>query len=171
MASTETIRRPTVRIQPAARKALLTLHVVTAVSLVGIALVLAILGAAGLGGAAPETVYPAMHQMARAALAPVAVVAVVVGVVQALLTGYGLLRHWWVTAKLVVTSLLAAVAVLVVVPGLGRASAAATSHVEAVNDAQRLVSVVTPSVALALLVLMAALGVVKPGRRRRAGGR
>lgn len=74
-------------------------------------------GIAGLGEPAPETVYPAMYTVARFALVPLAVAALATGLLQVLVTGNGLRRHWWATAKLVITVVLATVAVFVVVPG------------------------------------------------------
>lgn len=146
---------------------MLTFHIATAAGLVGVSLVILTLGIAGLGDAGPETVYPAMHTVAQFALVPLALVALATGLLQVFVTGYGLTRHWWVTAKLVITVLLAGVAVFVVVPGLGRASEAATALSGGVTGAQRLTSVVTPAIALGLFVLSVGLGVFKPGRRRR----
>ena len=166
----ETPSAPGAALSQRSRNALLTLHLVTAVGLVGVDLVLLVLGISGVRGATPATVYPAMHSVAAAALAPLAVVALGTGVLQALLSRYGLVKHWWVSAKLVITSLLTGLVLLVVIPGLGRAAAAATGPAPEhyLTDAQRTVFVVTPSTALVLLLLMAGLGVFKPGRQRRA---
>jgi hypothetical protein len=154
------------RASPRSRKALLTLHIATAAGLVGVSVVILALGIAGLGEPAPETVYPAMHTVARFALVPLAVAALATGLLQVIVTGYGLRRHWWATAKLVITVALAVVAVFVVVPGLGRAAEAATTPSAGVTSAQQLTSVVTPAIALGLFLLSVGLGVFKPGRRR-----
>jgi hypothetical protein len=151
------------------RKALLTAHLVTAVGTVGVSVVLAVLGTAGLRGADPATIYPAMHLVAVRVLIPLVIAALVTGVLQALLASYGLLRHGWVTAKLAITVALAAVALLVAVPGLGRAAEAATAGHE-VPAAQQIVSTVAPSSALVLLVVAAGLGIFRPGHRVSAGG-
>lgn len=146
---------------------MLTIHIATAAGLVGVSMVILALGIAGLGEP-PETVYPAMYTVARFALVPLAVAALATGLLQVLVTGYGLRRHWWATAKLVITIVLAAVAVFVVVPGLGRAAEAATTPSASVTGAQQLTSVVTPAIALGLFLLTVGLGVFKPGRRRRS---
>lgn len=156
------------RLTPRWRKVVLTVHVATAVGLIGVDLVVLSLGISGLRGSDPATVYPAMHTVASTVLAPMAILALAVGVVQGLLGRYGLFRHWWVTAKLVVTTALTALVLAVVVPGLGRAADSATGlSAEALTDGQRAAFVVTPSVTFVLLVLMVVLGMYKPTRRRR----
>lgn len=155
------------RLSPRARKALLTAHVATAVGLIGADLVLLALGISGARGADPETVYPAMRLVAAAVLAPLALSALGIGVLQGLLGPYGLVRHGWVATKLVITTALTGLVLLVVVPGLGQAADAATGSLpqEYLTDSQRVMFAVTPSVALALLVLMVVLGMYKPGSR------
>jgi hypothetical protein len=139
-------------------------HLVTAVGMVGVSIVLVVLGVAGLRGTDPATVYPAMHLVAMGALTPLVVAALATGVLQALLTGYGLVRTWWVTVKLAITVAFTGVALLVAVPGLARAAEAATSPGQEVAVAQQVVSTVTPSAAMLLLLLAAGLGVFRPGR-------
>lgn len=167
MTATEHALSAGLRLSPRARQALLTFHLVTGVGLAGVALVEIVLGVSGLAGAAPETIYPAMALVARTALAPLALLALATGVLQAVLTGHGLFRHGWVTTKLLVTALLAGVAVLVAAPGLGRAAEAATAADQQVTAVQQVIATATPTIALLLLLLNAALGVVRPGRRRR----
>ena len=90
---------------PSARKALLALHVATSVGLMGAVaafLVLAILGAAPGGGLA-VAVYPAMDILARFLILPLTWVALGVGILQSLATRWGLVRHWWVVAKLILS--------------------------------------------------------------------
>lgn len=147
------------------RKALLTVHIAAAAGLVGVSVVILALGIAGMGTTAPETIYPAMHTVAQFVLVPLGLTALATGVLQAFVTGYGLTRYWWVTTKLVITTLLTAVALFVVVPGLGRAADAAVSSAD-ITAAQQLSTVVTPAIALTLFVLSTGLGVFKPGRRR-----
>ncbi len=153
------------QLSPRGRKTLLAAHLLSAVGLAGVALVEISLGVAGLRGAEPETVYPAMAQIAWTALVPLALLALGTGVAQALLTGFGLFRQWWVTVKLGVTALLAVVALAVAAPGLGRAADAATAVGQGVTQAQQVVATVTPSLALLLLILNAVLGLFQPGPR------
>jgi hypothetical protein len=155
------------RVSERLRKTLLTAHLISAVGLVGLAIALSVLGLAGMAGADPETIYPAMHLLARAVLVPLGIVAFVIGVTQAVLTGYGLMRHRWVTAKIGILGLLVTVAITMAVPGLGRAADAATTPGVEVAAAQQITAIATPTAALVLFVVAASLGVFKPGRRRR----
>ena len=68
------------------RKPLLTVHVATAVSVLGTDLVLLVLGISSVRGADPQTMYPAAHLVAGWLLAPHAVVALGTGVLLGLLT-------------------------------------------------------------------------------------
>ena len=156
-------RARTRALPPTWRKLLLTLHIAAAAGLIGADLVLLTLGIAGLRGSDPVTIYPAMSTLAGWVLAPLAVIALITGVLQAVLSAYGLFRFWWVTIKLTITTLLAGLVLFVLVPGLGKVADAAGSPADAsVTDTQRLVYVIVPSVAITLVVLMVGLGVFKP---------
>jgi hypothetical protein len=149
------------------RKLLLTGHVAVSVSLLGTAVILLGLGVAGLRGADPRTVYPAAHLVAAWVIAPLAVLALGSGVLQAVLTGWGLRTHWWVTTKLAITASTAAVVIFLLEPRLAATSAAAMAG-DTFATAERLPLVIAPAIAAALLVLNVALGVYKPGRRQRS---
>ena len=83
------------RLTPRGRKALLTLHVATAVGWLGVDLVQLTLGAAGLTGHRPDVVYPAIGLIGQVLFVPLSVLVWVVGVVSAAVTPWGLLRHRW----------------------------------------------------------------------------
>lgn len=147
------------------------MHVATSVGLVGADLALLTLGISGRSGTDPSTIYPAMRLVATAVIAPLAILALGSGLLLATRSGWGLLRYWWVTIKLAVTTTLTALVLLVVIPGLGRAADAATGITPQtlLTDAQRLLYVLTPSIALTLLLLNVTLGIYKPRWRLRAG--
>jgi hypothetical protein len=147
---------------PRWRTALLTVHIVASVGAIGAALVLLAFGIAGLRGADPRTVYPAAHLVERWVIAPLAVLALGTGLVQALLSRFGLVRYWWVAIKLTITSALAAVVFLVLEPGLAETAAA-----ETLTDAQRTRVALFPAVAVALLLVNVVLGLSKPDWRLR----
>ena len=154
---------------PRWHKPLVTLHVATAVSVLGTDLVLLVLGIASVGGADPRTVYPAAHLVARWLLAPLAVVALGTGVLLGLLTRWGLLRFWWVTIKLALTAVLTGVILAVLVPRLGvNADAATGVDPRPFIDAERLPLVVVPATGVTLLILAVALAISKPGWRLRS---
>ena len=103
---------------PAARKALLTAHVLSSVGWVGAVLVYLALGVAAVTSTDTTLVratYVVMDWAAWAVLIPLAVASLVTGVVQSLVTKWRLLWHYWVIFKLVIT--LVATAVLVTYTG------------------------------------------------------
>jgi hypothetical protein len=151
------------------RTALLTAHIGATVALLGADLSLLALGIAGSRGADPQTVYPAAHLLGSSLVAPLAVASLATGLLQGVLTQWGLVRYWWVTIKLAITVVLAGLLLLVLVPGLGRVAAVATGPTpHLITDAQRLRLAVAPAAASALLALNIVLATFKP-RWRVAG--
>lgn len=86
-----------------ARKAALTAHVVTSVGWLGAAAAFLALALVAVGAEDPGTVralYVAMDVMGFAVLVPLSLASFATGVLQSLGTSWGLLRHYWVIAKL-----------------------------------------------------------------------
>ena len=147
---------------PPWRKLLLTLHVATAVSVLGTDLVLLVLGISSVRGADPQTIYPAAHLVATWLLAPLAFAALGTGVL------LGLLRYWWVTIKLALTAILTGVILFVLVPRLGVAADAATAlNPRPFTQAERLPLVVAPAAGVTFLILIVGLAIYKPPWRLR----
>jgi hypothetical protein len=91
---------------PPFRKLALTAHVVSSVGWLGAVAAYLALAIAALSSGQPQTVraaYLAMEPIAWVALIPLAFASLLTGVVQALGTKWGLLRHWWVVMKLALT--------------------------------------------------------------------
>ena len=89
-----------------ARKASLTLHVASSVSWMGAVLVYLALGVAGVVSddtALVAAVYLTMNWAAWVVLVPLALASLVTGVVQSMVSPWGLVRHYWVVVKLVAT--------------------------------------------------------------------
>ena len=149
------------------RKLLLTVHVASAVSVLGTDLALLVLGLSSVSGADPQTIYPAANLIATWLLAPLALVALTTGVLLGLLTQWGLLRYWWVTIKLALTAILTGVILFALVPRLGVVANAATAA-QAFTVAERLPLVVAPAAGVALLILMVVLAIYKPPWRLRS---
>ncbi len=147
-------------LSPRWRKALLTVHVATAVSWLGADVVLVTLGAAGLTG--NTAVYPAMA-VVGALLVPLTVVIWLVGVLNGLLTRWGVLTWWWVAVKFGITTVM----VLLVLFLLGPALAGAGDLGAALPRRERVNLVVAPSVSGSLLVLATVLSTYKPWGRVR----
>jgi hypothetical protein len=149
---------------PRWRKALLTLHIVTAVGWLGTDFVMLTLGVAGLTGVDPELVYPAQALVGTVLFAPLSLVVWLVGVLNALLTPWGLLRWWWVVVKLTITTLMLVLVVTSLLPGLTQAADLGA----ALPTRDRINMVVAPSVSTTLMLLATVLSTYKPwGRIRR----
>ncbi|WP_426508633.1 hypothetical protein ACPPVO_58990 [Dactylosporangium sp. McL0621] len=111
------------RFTPRWRKAILTLHVATAVGWLGTDLVLLTLGIAGLSGAADRAVvYPAQGLIGIVLFVPLTFLVWLVGVVNALGTPWGLVKWWWVAVKLGIVTVMLGLVVLALYPNLADAS-------------------------------------------------
>jgi hypothetical protein len=100
---------PRFRLRRRGYKLAVTTHVLASVGWFGIAVVVAFCGvaAAASDAARAHALYRAMELMPWLSV-PAGILAVVTGTVLGLGTTYGLIRHWWVVAKIVI-----AVAVIV----------------------------------------------------------
>jgi hypothetical protein len=182
--TTPTRTQPARRLPPRWRNLLLTVHIVVAVGVLGTDLVLLTLGTTALVSRDPELIrasYMAMGLLADAVLVPLALAALLTGILLGLGTAWGLTRHTWVLAKLVLTIATATAAVLVLRPALNRAAAQALqvplAELPATGIGQAgVVMTVAPVGALLVLVATVTLAVVKPWgqtrfrRRRPASG-
>jgi hypothetical protein len=159
------------RISPPARKALLTLHLVTSLGWLGADLVLLTLGIAAQSGAAdPAVVYPVGALIGTVLFAPLSILVWLIGVVSALLTPWGLVRYRWVLVKLVITTVMVGLVLFLLTPNLRHAGALGT----ALPPRERADLVIAPAVSTTLLIIATVLSTYKPwGRlpaaRARAG--
>jgi hypothetical protein len=96
-------------VTPRIRKLLLTIHVASSVGWFGSVAAFVALAVAGRGGSADlaRASYPAMKVMIGFAIVPFSLCALVTGVIQGLVTPWGLVRHYWVVVKLVLTTIAA----------------------------------------------------------------
>ena len=100
---------------PRLRKFALTAHVISSVGLLGAIaafLALAVTGLSSQNAQMVRAVYPAMQLIARFVVVPLAFASLLTGLVQSLGTPWGLLRHYWVLVKLLLTVFTAAVLLL-----------------------------------------------------------
>jgi hypothetical protein len=91
---------------PTVRKLALTAHVTSSVGWLGAVAAFLVLSIAGLKSREIETVrgaYVAMDLIGRYAIVPLSLAAFVTGIIQSLGTPWGLFRHYWIVAKLVLT--------------------------------------------------------------------
>jgi hypothetical protein len=156
-------------LSPPWHKLLLTIHVATTVSVLGLDLALLALGIAGLAGSDQQTIYPAARLIASWMVAPLALVSLTTGLLLALLTPWGVLRYWWVAIKLATTVLLTGAVIFVLVPGLGEAADTVTGPAAGeLTRGERVPLVVGPAVSGTLLLVAVVLAVFKPGWRLRS---
>jgi hypothetical protein len=162
--------RASTRLRGGWRKLLLTIHITVAVAALGTDGVLLGLGITGLASGDPElirAVYLAMDVIVSAVLLPLAVAALSTGVLLGLSTGWGLARHYWVLAKLILTVGLATAAALILRPTLDEA--ASTARTVPLVDlpisgigAAGVRAVMAPTIGVLLLTSAVALAVYKP---------
>ncbi|MFU8852205.1 hypothetical protein ACNAW0_14655 [Micromonospora sp. SL1-18] len=143
------------------RKALLSVHIATAVGVLGTDAVLLALGIAGMRGSSPETVYPAASLVGTWLVAPLALTALATGALLGVSTKWGLVRYWWVAIKLGITFVLNVILFLALVPLLSNLADKATAG-DALTTADRMPALVAPIAAVTLLSLNVVLAVFKP---------
>jgi hypothetical protein len=161
------------------RKIVLTLHVVISVGWSGIEVGLLALGLTGLYTRDPEvlrTAYVAIGLFGRIFIVPVSIGALVTGVLLSIGTSWGLLRHYWVLIKFVLTVALTLGGILVLNQRLQEmAIQVSRIPVDALTSADvstlRFQIVVAVSVALLLLITAITLSAYKPWGRTRFGQR
>jgi hypothetical protein len=149
---------------PALRKALLALHIVSSIGLIGTVasfLVLAVSGIVAIDIATVEAAYLSMSMLTWRIIVPMAFVALAVGVIQSLLTPWGLFRHYWVVAKLVLT-VFAVVVLMVQTATIERLADAAASGSLVGLAMGQVAMVVHAAGGLAVLVVATLLSVYKP---------
>ena len=162
------------------RKLVLTVHVVVSVGWIGIEAGLLALGLTGLYTRDREVlgaVYAAAGLFGGIFLVPVSMVTLVTGVLLSFGTPWGVVRHYWVLVKLVLTVALVASGILVLNRRLQEAAVSVSevplsTLTSADVGALRLQIIAAVSVALLMLVAATTLSVYKPwgktwfGRRK-----
>lgn len=106
---------------PRHRRFALTAHIVSSACWLGAVVVYLVLALTGLTGHDVQTVravYPAMELTVWFVLVPASLAVLLTGVVSSLGTPWGLLRHYWVLAKLLLT-VLATLVLLVYAQSIG----------------------------------------------------
>ena len=116
-------------LRPGLRKSLLILHISCSVGMLGTVaafLLLAIIAVARNDPQTLQAAYLSMDMLARLLILPLVLASLVIGVVQSLLSNWGLFRHWWIVVKLVV-SIIVPVVLLLQMPGIRLVAAAAAA--------------------------------------------
>lgn len=157
------------------RRFALTVHVTASVGWFGAVAAFLALAVAGLTSPDPQLVrgaYLAMALTGWAVIVPLALASLLTGLVSSLGTAWGLVRHWWVVAKLVITVPATILLLVHMQPINYVADVAAQTTLTSADHAQLRIQFVAQAVA-ALVVLLTAtiLSVYKPRGRTRWGRR
>lgn len=155
------------------RKFALTIHVTSSVGWFGAVsafLALAVAGVASSDVEAARSAYVAMPTVTQMVIVPFSVAALVTGIVQGLGTTWGLFRHRWIVAKLVLT-VLATVLLIVHTQDVGRVATLATDRLLSGSDLRglRIDLMAKAGAALVALVVATSLSVYKPWGLTRYG--
>ncbi len=160
---------PLVILPPRTRKIVLVAHLLTSlgwIGSVGAFLALAIAGLTSPDVALARGMYLAMDVTAFYVITPLALTTLIIGTLQALTTPWGLFRHYWILAKLVITGI--ALTVLLVKLGTISDLAAIAAHSPVSDPAlldDRLSLVVHSGGGLLVLIIPVVLSVYKPRGR------
>ena len=162
-------------VSPQLRKLALTTHVVSSVGWLGAVagfLALALAGLASSDAQLVRSTYLAMELIGWYVIVPLCGAAFVTGLVQSWITTWGLLQHYWVVIKLLMTIFATFVLVLHMQP-VGTVADAAASSALARDDLRglRVQLLADAAAAILLLVVAATLSVFKPRGRTRRGWR
>ena len=157
------------------RKLALTTHVVSSVGWLGAVIAFLALAITGRSSGDTELVrgcYLAMEVLGWFVIVPLAGTSLISGLVQAWITKWGLLQHYWVVIKLLMTMFATVVLVLHMRPvGIVADEAAASDLMGDDLSGLRLQLLADAVAAIVLLVVAATLSVFKPAGRTRYGWR
>jgi hypothetical protein len=151
-------RSGTTRLSRRSRKALLTMHVAVSVGWFGLDGALVALEVTGLTTADPierTGIAAAMTAIVLWVMMPVVFGSLVSGLVLALSTPWGLVRHWWVLIKCGIAAVLTATGLTLMLPRLHQIIAGQA-------EPARMETLIERSMALALLLAATGLSVAKP---------
>ena len=153
-------------VSPRLTKFALTVHVVTSVGWLGAVitfLVLAIVGLSSNDSQRVRAAYLAMDLTGWYVLVPLSLASPLSGAVQSLGTRWGLFRHYWVVAKLVMTIPATLVLLLHMRPISHIAGIAGTTELSSTGLGQlRMQLMVNAAAALLVLLATTALSIYKP---------
>jgi hypothetical protein len=157
---------------PRLRKFALTAHIIASVGWIGAVAAFFVLAVAGLTSAnllMVQGAYLAMDLISWWIIVPCSVAALATGLIQSFGTSWGLLRHYWVLAKLLLT-VVGTLILLVHMQPIARLAEAAPGLVAGGEELWkfRIQLVADSGLALLLLATTTALGIFKPWGRTRA---
>ncbi|MEY9628988.1 hypothetical protein [Sinorhizobium fredii] len=160
---------------PLLRKVALIAHIISSVGSLGAVaafLALAIAGLSSEDGQVVRSVYVTMEVIARTVIVPLVFASLATGLIQSLGTTWGLFRHYWVLAKLLLT-IFTAVVLMLQMSGIAHVAALAADPAFSSADLLGLRRSLAVHAAGGLVVLLVTttLSVLKPRGLTRYGWR
>jgi hypothetical protein len=158
------------RMSPTSRKVWLTTHVVCSVGWLGAvatSLALAVVAAAADSATTSRSAYITLEAVGWWVVVPLSVASLLTGTLQSLITSWGLVRHYWIIAKLLI-NVVSIVILLLYMQTLGHLADQARAFTETGSDPS---PIVHAGVALGLLVIATLLSVLKPRGLTKRGAR
>ena len=158
---------------PGLRKFALTTHIATSVGWLGAVAAFLALAVAGMTSTAVQTargVYLAMELIGWYVIVPMCLASLVTGLIQALGTKWGLLRHYWVSVKFLIT-VFSAIILFVFTKTLGSLAALANDPNVSVESLRNPSPIVHSGLALLVLLVTTVLSVFKPWGKIQFGRR
>jgi len=160
---------------PSIRNLALTAHVTTSVGWLGAVLVFLVLAVVGLRSGDPQlarAAYLAMGVTGTYVIVPLCLASLASGIVQSLASKWGVLRHYWVLIKLVLTVFATGLLLLHtrVIRQMAEIAASGTLS-DLAQRGMRVQLVFDASAAAAILIVATALAVYKPRGLTRLGRR
>ena len=155
------------------RKLVLTVHVISSLGWLGSICAFIALAIAGLTSSEEELVrgaYLVAEPITWYVIVPMALVSLASGVIQSLGSSWGLLQHYWVVMKLIIT-IFAAFVLLLYTQTVGHFADLASNPATGVEQLRTMSFVLHSGLALLLLLGATVLGVYKPRGRTRYGWR
>ena len=156
-----------------ARKLVLTLHVISSLGWLGATctfIALAIAGLSSNDAALVRGVYLVAEPVTWWVIVPMALVSLGSGVIQSLITTWGLVQHYWVLMKLIIT-VFAAFVLMLYTQTVDHFADLASNPATGIDQLRTGSFVLHSGVALVLLIGATVLAVYKPRGRTRHGWR
>ncbi|WP_341677272.1 hypothetical protein [Niveibacterium sp. SC-1] len=148
------------------RRLALTAHMTSSVGWMGAVACFLVLAVVGLISPRPlevQAAYLAMEVVGWAVIVPLSLLSPATGIAQSLWTPWGLIRHYWVLVKLLVTLPCTAILLLHMLPTTRLASAAAAGQLNgSAMHELRVQLVADAAVAVAALLFTTVLAIYKP---------
>ena len=162
-------------IQASTRKLVLTAHVLASIGWLGALMVFLAHALTGQFAQDPQLVRAvciAMGLTAWFVILPLSVASLLTGIIQALGTAWGLFRHYWVVAKLLLTAFATLVLLLKMAPISDLANAAATSAFASSDTSGLRLSLLVHSIGgMIVLLAITVLAIYKPSGTTAYGAR